>query len=164
MTGTGERHGKPMKKSLLIISCSGAKDKTLGKLPALMRYKGPFYPTLHKAIRENRLPKNLDILIISAKYGLLKSEHLIEDYDQKMDVPRANELGPHIQADLKAFLSGKDYDQLFNGLWQVYNKTLEGFDLEKHFTHVIPVENNRGKKMRQLKAWIVDLFEKEQSE
>ena len=153
-----------MKKSLLIISCSGKKDKASGKLPALMRYKGPFYPTLHKAIRENRLPKYLDILIISAKHGLLKSEDLIEDYDQEMDVPRANELRPHIQADLKAFLSGKDYDQLFNGLWKVYNKTLEGFDLGKYCEHVITVETNRGKRMRQLKLWIIALFEKEQGE
>lgn len=152
-----------MKKSLLIISCSGKKDKALGKLPALMRYKGPFYPTLHKAIRENRLPKYLDILIISAKYGLLKSDDPIECYDQKMDATRANELRPHIQADLKAFLNGKDYDQLFNGLWQVYNKTLEGFDLEKYCEHVIPVETNRGKRMRQLKQWIIALFEKEQA-
>ena len=85
-----------MKKSLLIISCSGAKDKAPGKLPALMRYKGPFYPTLHKAKRENRLPKDLDILIISAKYGLLKSDDPIECYDQEMDCPRANELRPCI--------------------------------------------------------------------
>ena len=153
-----------MKKSLLIISCSGAKDKAPGKLPALKRYKGPFYPILHKAIRENRLPKYLDILIISAKYGLLKSEELIEDYDHEMDVPRANELRPQIQADLKAFLNGKDYDQLFNGLWKVYNKTLEGFDLEKYCEHLIPVETNRGKRMRQLKQWIIALFEKGQSE
>ena len=153
-----------MKRSLLVISCSGKKDKAPGKLPALMRYKGPFYPTLHKAIRENRLPKYLDILIISAKYGLLKSDEPIECYDQKMDATRANELRPHIQADLKAFLNGKDYDQLFNGLWQVYNKTLEGFNLEKYCEHLIQVETNRGKRMRQLKQWIIVLFEREQGD
>ena len=151
-----------MKKSLLIISCSGKKDKAPGKLPALMRYKGPFYPTLHKAIRENYFPKHLDILIISAKYGLLESEHPIADYDQKMDCPRANELRPQIQAKLKAFLNGKDYDQIFNGLWKVYNKTLEGFDLEKYCERIVPVETNRGKKMQQLKQWIIELFKKEQ--
>ena len=152
-----------MKRSLLIISCSGAKDETPGLLPAVMRYKGPLYPTLHKAIRENRFPNNLDILIVSAKYGLLKSDESIGCYDQEINDERARELRPNVQKKLEAFLDGKDYDQLFNGLWQAYNKTLEGFDLEKHFTHVIPVENNRGKKMRQLKTWIVDLFEKEQS-
>lgn len=101
-----------MKRSLLIISCSGAKDKVLGVLPTIMRYKGPFYPTLHKAIRENRLPKNLDILIVSAKYGLLQPDEPIEDYDQEMDDKRARELRPSIQKKLDAFLDGKDYNQL----------------------------------------------------
>lgn len=152
---------KSMKRSLLIISCSGAKDKVPGVLPAIMRYKGPFYPTLHKAIRENRLPKNLDILIVSAKYGLLQSDAPIEDYDQEMDDKRARELRPSIQKELDAFLDGKDYDQLFNGLWNMYNKTLEGFDLKKHFREVIPVATNRGKKMSQLKKWLIELFENE---
>ena len=153
-----------MKRSLLIISCSGAKDKTPRLLPAVMRYKGPLYPTLHKAIRENRFPKSLDILIVSAKYGLLKSDDPIECYDQEIDEERARELRPSVQKKLGAFLDGKDYDQLFNGLWSDYQAVLEGFDLEKHFENVIPVETNRGKKMSQLKAWITDLFEFETGE
>ena len=32
---------------------------------------------------------------------------------------------------------------------------------KKHFDTVIPVKANRGKKMSQLKAWIIDLFESE---
>lgn len=124
-----------------------------------MRYKGRFYPTLHKAMRENRFPKSLDILIVSAKYGLLTSGELIEDYDQKIDPKRARELRLSVQKKLEAFLDGKDYDQLFNGLWKGYQAVLEGFDLEKYFDTVIPVETNRGKKMSQLKAWIIDLCE-----
>ena len=147
-----------MKRSLLIISCTGAKDKTPGLLPAVMRYKGPLYPTLHKAMRENRFPRSLDILIVSAKYGLLKSDEPIEDYDRKIDDERARELRPSVQKKLEAFLDRKDYDQLFNGLWSDYQAVLEGFDLEQHFENVIPVETNRGKKMSQLKAWIIDLF------
>ena len=153
-----------MKRSLLIISCTGAKDKTPGLLPAVMRYKGPLYPTLHKAMREDRFPKSLDILIVSAKYGLLKSDEPIECYDQEIDAERAEELRPSVQKRLEAFLDGKDYDQLFNGLWNMYNKTLEGFDLKKHFREVIRVETNRGKKMSQLKKWLIELFENEQGE
>lgn len=151
-----------MKKCLLIISCSGLKDKTPGFIPAIMRYKGPPYPILHKAMRDGYLPKNLDILIISAKYGLLRSDEPILDYDQEMETGRAVKLRSSIQKKLVSFLEGKDYDQLFNGLWKAYNETLEGFDLERHFGHVIPVETNRGKKIGQLKAWIIDLFESEQ--
>jgi len=150
-----------MKRSLLIISCSGAKNKTPELLPAIMRYKGPLYPTLHKAIRENRLPKSLDIFIVSANFGLLKSDEPIKWYDQKIDDERARELRPSVQKKLEAFLDRKDYDQFFNGLWSDYQAVLEGFDLEKHFENVVPVETNRGKKMSQLKAWITDLFESE---
>lgn len=153
-----------MKRSLLIISCSGAKDKTSGLLPAVMRYKGPLYPTLHKAMRENRFPESLDILIVSAKHGLLTSEEPIEYYDQKIDDRRARELRPSVQEKLEAFLDGKDYDQLFNGLWKDYQAVLEGFDLEKHFENVILVETNRGKKMSQFKTWITDLFKSETEE
>ncbi len=152
-----------MKKSLLIISCSKAKDKAPGTLPAIDRYKGPFYPTLHKAKRENYFPETLDILIVSAKYGLLKSDDPIEYYDQKITPKRAEELRPDVHKKLEAFLNGKDYDQLFNGLWQNYQAVLEGFDLEKHFERVIPVEANRGKKMSQLKNWIIDLSESERN-
>ena len=58
---------------------------------------------------------------------------LIEDYDQKIDAKRARELRPSVQEKLEAFLEGKDYDQLFNGLWKDYQTVLKGFDLEKSF-------------------------------
>ena len=60
-----------MRKYLLIISCSDRKIQTLGCLPAFELYDGSFYRILRKAIREGYFPNNLDILIISPKYGLL---------------------------------------------------------------------------------------------
>ena len=92
-----------VKRSLLVISCSGAKDKTPGLLPVVMRYKGLLYPTLRKAMRENRFPRSLDILIVSAKYGLLTSEEPIEDYDQKIDTKRARGLRPGVEKNLRRF-------------------------------------------------------------
>ena len=153
-----------MKRSLLIISCSGAKTEDYGLVPAIYRYKGPIFPTLQKAIREDYLPQNLDILIISAEHGLLKSDTPIKYYDREMCPERANELRPTIHRKLAEFLNGKDYDQLFNALWQDYQPTLEGFDFQKHFRCVIPVESGRGWKMKHVKKWIIKLFEKEQGE
>ena len=63
-----------MKNYLLIISCSQRKVETSEPLPALERYDGPTYRTLRKAMHEGRIPKNLDVLIISAKYGLIGSD------------------------------------------------------------------------------------------
>lgn len=111
-----------MKKYLLIISCSDKKAKTPGAIPACERYTGPPCWVLRRAKQEKYLPNSLDILIVSAKYGLLEWNEKIEDYNQKMDDKRADELRPIIQEKLKVFFNGKYYDQLFNGLWDVYNE------------------------------------------
>ena len=153
-----------MKRSLLIISCSDSKDGAPGLLPAYKRYKGQYYITLCKACREGYFPENLDILIISAEYGLLRWDEPIKCYNQKMCSERANELRPSIEKKLKAFLNEKDYDQLFIALSQVYRSTLEGFNLDKYFRVVKEGDNNRGKKRRDTIAWIKELFENEQAE
>ena len=154
-----------MERSLLIISCSKCKIKTSGVIPAYKRYHGSktggIYPKLHKAIKDGYFPKNLDILIISAKYGLLRWDEPIEWYNQKMDEKRVNELRPGIQKKLKVFLNGKYYDQIFNCLWDLYNKTLEGFDLKRYCGEEIEVERNWLKKMSQMTEWIKELSDKE---
>ena len=80
-----------MKMHLMIISRSDKKNIQPGLLPAIQRYKGAWYGVINKLKREWNLPDNLDILIISAKYGLINSEMQIENYDQKMDYTRARE-------------------------------------------------------------------------
>ena len=83
-----------MKKSLLIISCSKSKVKTQGVIPAHERYsKGNAYTSIDVAKRKGYFPTGyLDILIISAKYGLLEWDSKIAYYCQKMVKKRAEEL------------------------------------------------------------------------
>lgn len=90
-----------MKKRLIIISCSDKKNTQPGLLPAIQRYKGAWYGVINKLNREGDLPENLDVFIISAKYGLINSEMLIENYEQKMDYKRARELNKPIISKLK---------------------------------------------------------------
>jgi len=104
-----------MKKSLLIISCSMSKIKRPGLILANELYRpGKTYASIARAKRDGYFPKdNLDVLIISAKYGLLEWNTEIEWYDWKMDEDRANELRPKIQTDLQSYLEGKNYDKLY---------------------------------------------------
>ena len=123
-----------MKKSLLIISCSGRKIETPGLLPASKRYDGQSYRIIRKAIREGCFPANLDILIISAKLGLLRWDEKIEDYDQLMSKQQVRKLRPSIQENLESFLDGRDYDKLFINMGATYLETLEGFE-SKNLTY-----------------------------
>ena len=143
-----------MKNYLLIISCSERKVETPETLAAIERYDGPVYRTLRKARREGRIPKKLDVLIISAKYGLLACQQPTDNYDQKMTLKRTDKLRPEIQNRLKSFIQTKrgGYDQVFINLGKVYRQTLDNF----HWGLLSTLEatGGIGQKTSQMKAWL----------
>ena len=146
-----------MKKSLLIISCSGRKIETPGRLPAFERYDGFFYQIIRKVMREGNFPNNLDILMISPKYGLLTLRQEIKNYDQDMSDAQARILRPIIHKELESYLDGKDYQKLFINMGSKYTQTLHCFDWRKHFSEKIEAKGRIGEKGSQLKAWLIEL-------
>lgn len=150
-----------MKTNLLIISCSYSKCKTTGTIPANQRYTGNVYLSIHKAFRKGYFPTGyLDILIISAKYGLLEWDTKIEYYCQKMEIERANELRPQVQEHLQTYLEGKNYDKLYICMGEKYRKTLEGFDWKQHFSDCVIATGIRTDQRNQLIKWFEDLSKK----
>ena len=143
--------------NLLIISCSQRKIETPGPLYAMYRYDGPTYRTLRKRYREGRLPDNLDVLIISAKYGLLTWREPILNYEQKMTAERADALRPFIQERLIRIMEVQQYDQVFINLGKTYMRTLDGF----HWGLVSTMEASGGigLKTQQMKAWLERIYE-----
>lgn len=81
---------------LLIVGCSQRKRSDPGLLPAIERYDGVNFRVLRKAKREGYWPANLDVLILSTKYGLIKPETPIEDYDLRMTRGQALKLQSEI--------------------------------------------------------------------
>jgi hypothetical protein len=73
----------------LIVTACGAK-KNDQPMEAWKLYKSPRIRLIHQ--RKGEYP----MAILSAKYGLIDSEEIIEPYDQKMDQIRAQELVPVI--------------------------------------------------------------------
>ena len=144
---------------LLIISCSQRKITTPETMAALDRYDGVTYRILRKMRREGWRPENLDILILSAKYGLMPAGVPAENYDQKMTNARADELRDSVQDMLKAFLETKEggFDQVFINLGRAYMRTLEGF----HWGLISTLEASGriGLKNSQMKAWLQRIAE-----
>jgi hypothetical protein len=105
-------------------------------------------------MRECCFPANLDILIISAKLGLLCWDEEIEDYDQLMSKEQARKLRPSIQESLESYLDGRDYDKLFINMGATYLETLEGFEWKKHFNEKIEAKGRIGEKSSQMKSWV----------
>lgn len=65
---------------LLLISCSDTKTKTPGATPAILRYDGPKYRVLRRALEGGRLA-DLRIRILSGKHGWISADTPISDYD-----------------------------------------------------------------------------------
>ncbi len=138
-----------MKKYLLIISCSSKKKKDTRLLPALERYDGYFFRIIKRMMRKNEFPSSVDILILSAEYGLISPNTPIKYYDRKMDKRRALELRPKVMKKLKEII--KDYDEIFICLGKDYLTCIKG--IEK-IANVKYARGGIGKKGRKLKEWL----------
>lgn len=61
-------------RKLLLLACSNRKIRSKGLMPAIERYDGVNYRVIHKLQREGRFPKNVDVKILSAKFGLIDAQ------------------------------------------------------------------------------------------
>lgn len=140
---------------LLIVACSERKRSDPGLLPAIERYDGVNFRVLRKAKREGYWPENLDVLILSAKYGLLKLDSLIEDYDLRMTPERAIALQARVSADLDACIERISYSEVFINLGKIYmaalalSQELTTLDRRVHYA-----TGGIGEKMSQMKKWL----------
>ena len=148
---------------LLLISCSERKRQDIDSRLAIDVYDGPVYRMLRKTMRERGTGlKNLDILIISAKHGLLRHYDTIDPYDQKMTPERAAQLAPAIQSELyrKVWIYGSmgsgvrtpAYNQVFINLGKTYMQTLDGFYWG--FVSTLEASGGIGQRVSQTKAFL----------
>ena len=141
---------------LLIVACSGRKLPTAGLIPAIERYDGVNFRVLKKAQREGYFPSNLDTLIISAKYGLIKPETLIENYDHQMTSKRSKFLCDSISANLDDYLSTRTYKEVFINLGKLYFHTISNSkEIRKYGRNLGVAEGRIGEKMSQMKSWLI---------
>ncbi|WP_287582277.1 DUF6884 domain-containing protein [Candidatus Borrarchaeum sp.] len=134
-------------RHLLIISCSKTKNSQLRNneeitLPAIQGYDGKIFLTLRKAFREG-LGQNVDVLIISAKYGLLRATDEISYYEERMTRQKAHELRDRVLSKLKLIVAnggnyrtifvmmGKDYFEAISGLSTLIDIPIDIIEMEK---------------------------------
>jgi cytoplasmic iron level regulating protein YaaA (DUF328/UPF0246 family) len=110
---------------LLIVGCSQRKRKDRGLLPAIERYDGVNYRVLRKAMRDGYWPENLDILIISAKHGVLHAQTPIDNYDVLMTERRALALREAVARDLDRVLAESHYEKILVNVGAAYLVALD---------------------------------------
>jgi len=137
--------------SLLIQSCSATKESVDTPVPALDLYDGYFFRIIKKAVRANRFQPGLDIIIISAKHGVVEPDDHIGYYDQEMDTERANELNDEIIDAIARKVVEHEYATVWVNLGKDYMPAVDGVD-EAVDVPVLHIEGSGiGMKGKQLK-------------
>ena len=117
-----------MGDTLLVQSCSNRKREISTRLPAMERYDGYFFRIIKKAIDEGALRDDIDIVILSAEFGLLDVDDSIPVYDRQMTSKRAGELREDVISSLVSRVRTGEYDTLVVNMAKEYEKAIEGID------------------------------------
>lgn len=112
--------------TLLLQSCSASKREVEGTLPAFELYSGYFYKILKKCIREGELRSDVEIAILSAKYGLLDTAEEIEYYDRRMDSQRARELNSSVVDAVAERIHEAGHDRVVVNMGETYREAISG--------------------------------------
>lgn len=149
----------------LILGCTQAKRDDERPLPALERYDGPVFRVVRRFLRDAAPPlRDVNVYVLSARYGLISANQRIADYDRRMTPARAAELRPGVLSRLREILSD-EYDEVFLSLSQAYMQALNGFEaLVPVRTQVTISQTTMGRRLAELKRWLYRLPEEAVSE
>ena len=143
-------------RRLLLLSCSRRKRRERGLLPAINRYDGPAFRVLRRYLDKQPIARP-DVLILSAKWGLIPGDTLLPRYDQQMTERRAKELRPLIAKRLRKILEARPYEEIFIAMSKSYFQVLNDQELFKitGLTIYIPL-GRQGQKISALYDWLHD--------
>ena len=142
-------------RRLLILSCSQRKHTSHEPLPAIERYNGPLFYVLRRFLRE--CPRQIDLMnvhILSAANGLIPGNFPTPWYDRKMDISRAVELRPQVNAAFSDILRD-NYTSVCFVLGKTYLKAFESaLKLVPPHTESTVTHGRIGEKQARLKKWL----------
>jgi len=141
---------------LLIISSSKRQKKDKSPLPALERYDGFMFRILKKLKRENKLPADLDIIIISSKFGLLKPEDKVPYVNHMMTFLQAREVKNKFLNEFKKLFDKKNYSEIFVNLGASYLESIKGIEKLTN-AKIIYAKGKMGQKANHMKRWILSI-------
>lgn len=114
--------------SLLVQSCSATKEPVDTPVPAIDLYDGYFFRIIKKARRVNRFQPEIDIIIISARHGVVEPDDEIEYYDQQMGTERAEELNEDVVDAIGEKVATNGYDKVWINLGKDYLPAVDGIE------------------------------------
>lgn len=135
---------------MIIMSCSDRKNRYRDAHSAIDVYDGQFYSILKNFFVEYPdLEVNTEVLIVSAKYGLIRSTNLISYYDLKMDSEIAESQKDSNTKKLLKYIEKYKPEKILVVMGETY---LESIDWKQVTVPVTYVKGKIGVMMHKLKG------------
>ncbi len=154
LTQTDPANARSGTGHLLILACSKAKSEKRVPAPAVSLYDGVNFRVLRKFLRERGWPPELQIKILSARYGLIDATELIESYDKRLRQDQAREINEQTLAGLQRL---PEPVSIFINLGRAYGPAVEGIERRFPGSQITYATGRIGERMHQMKEWLARL-------
>jgi|FaiFalDrversion2_1042247.scaffolds.fasta_scaffold00701_3 hypothetical protein len=140
---------------LLILACSARKCAVTGKVAAWELYDGIAFRVVKRLQREGRFPNDVDILILSGRYGLIHPTRKIKFYEQRMTYEGAKRQAKRNCALLRRLFNNRGYSKVFVNVGKTYLAALQPVEtwLPQGVALTI-AEGGIGRKLKLMKQWL----------
>jgi len=158
--GTGDHPDR-----LVILPCSNTKASIQGRAAAEDRYQGQYYQVFNKWRHGRTSPeREVDLLILSAKYGLINPRSQIHDYDERLDKRPNGRFLKTLENDLFAYLKWRDYSNVLVLGGKAYRGQVVDILRVLNGQEVIDIEiesdsRRLGHQISRLKSWLQSIPE-----
>lgn len=144
---------------LLIVACSATKKPTAGAIPALERYDGVAYRVIRRWQQDHGAQADqLAILILSARYGLIRADTCIPTYNDRMTTAQATALRPQVRRALETHFDAYGPSRATCiCMGQDYWKALDLEPFRDRLGVITRTEGGIGMQLGQLKGWLHDV-------
>jgi hypothetical protein len=143
-------------RPLLLIACSQRKTAGMRRGRAWDIYDGALYRVLKKLFREwPEAARRVEVLIVSAKYGVVRPDQRITTYDERLTPALARRRGAFWADQLKRAVAGRQFPAVHINLGRNYLQVLP--DLAGVFDGAVmeSAAGGIGIRSAQTREWVI---------
>lgn len=143
-------------RHLLVLACSARKRSFPAGLavPAWDLYDGQLFRLCRRVQREQRWPRGLLVMILSAEHGLIPADRRVETYDRRMTRRRAADLRQGVGAKLAEIAALHPVEEAYLALGRTYALAVQ--DAFPPSVRVVDGGDMIGRMQTRLRAWLAD--------
>lgn len=147
-------------RSLLVLACSARKSAEVRRGPAWEVYDGRVYQVLKKLLRDRPAWEDVvEILIVSARHGVIDSQQTIGTYDERLTPDRSAVLSGRTAGQIRQLVAGRGYHDAHTNLGRAYRAAVPDLAAILSPLAIEWASGGIGARNAQTRAWVAARLE-----